>query len=58
MHKSEKYWWDFREDFIIVQSTRQGCLKVFTSIDVAESFIKRLEQGKIKLNSDGSLKHD
>jgi hypothetical protein len=58
MFKNEKYWWDFRDELVIVQSTRQDCLTAFTCIEYAEDFIKRLEEGQVKLNSDGSLKHE
>lgn len=54
--KVEKYWWDFVDDMVVVQSTRQSFLTAFTCIEYAEDFIRKLELGHVKLNSDGSLK--
>lgn len=54
---TETYWWDFRDDKIIVQSTRQDKLAEFSEISEAEEFIKQLNLGWIRLNSDGTVKN-
>lgn len=57
MKKEPEYWWDFEDTGnILVQSIKNGCIKVCSTVEEAEEFIDKLRRGQITLDSKGMVK--
>lgn len=57
MKQEPEYWWEFEDTGnVLVQSMKNGCVKICETIEDAEEFIKALKQGRIALNSRGEVK--